>query len=73
MRLAVRSSRPYAPKLPAFEGRKRSKQAAGMKLPVSSARELLDVSLPEGAREKVQESVAGEQERAERFEEGELF
>ena len=48
-----------------------SMQAEGKKLPVFNAREVLDVGLPEGTKEKVQEWAEGEQEKAERTKEGE--
>ena len=47
-----------------------SMQAGGEKLPTFNAREALDVGLPEGTKEKVQEWVEGEQERERRREEG---
>ncbi len=46
-------------------------EAKGEKLPVFNAREVLDVGLPEGTKEKVQEWTEGEQEKAERTKEGE--
>ena len=46
-------------------------QAEGKKMPVFNAREALDVGLPEDTKEKVQEWVEGEQEKAERRKEGE--
>ena len=43
----------------------------GEKPPTFNARETLDVSLPEGTKEKAQEWAEGEQEKVERKEEGE--
>ena len=48
-----------------------SMEAEGEKLPVFNAREALDVGLPDDTREKVQEWVIGEQEKAECREEDE--